>query len=141
MDDILKKMNIPKTLLKNYKNNWKIGPPQKFKDIYSFIYDDELTNKCDIAGVIDIYKVRNKVIAHPRSYGITSGANVPVGKGLTIDEKEINYGKLRLPTTLDHFKTEHAEIIYKEIKQFLSDYYDLVKPSFPKELSYYFNLP
>ena len=141
LDDIYKKMKAPKRLIENYQNNWKIDPPQKFEDVYSFIYDDELPTTCNIVGMRDIFKVRNKVIAHPRSYGITSGPNIPVGKGLTIDEKEINYGKLRLPNTLDHFKTEHAQIIYDEIKQFLANYYNLVKSSFPEYLSYYFNLP
>lgn len=139
IDHILKTMNNPKNINK-IKNSTNI--PKKIKEVYLFLCHDQLEAKCDINGIEDLfYCVRSQIFAHPRSYGITSGADVPVGKGLTIDEKEITYRKLRLPNTLDHFKTEHAEIIHKEIKQFLSNYYDLVKPSFPEYLSYYFNLP
>lgn len=139
IDHILKTMNNPK-MLNKLRNSTDI--PKKFKEVYLFICHDHLIARCDINGIEDLfYRVRSQIFAHPRSYGITSGANVPVGKGLTIDEKEINYGKLILPNTLDHFRTEHAQIIYDEIKQFLSNYYDLVKPSFPEYLSYYFYLP
>ena len=141
IEHFIKTMNKP-IILKKLKNDSNI--PKKFKAVYSFLSHDQLANICDIKGIEDLFRVRSQIFAHPKSYGITSGANVPVGKGLTIDGKEISYSKLiSLPNTLDHFKTEHAQIIYNEIKQFLSNYYNLVKPFLHdyEYLSYYFNLP
>jgi len=113
-------------LEKTDRRNDLSKPVRKYRAEYFKAYGNELP--INVNGVQDIFIIRNKIMAHPKER-TTVSSNDPA----MIDI--IGYLKFKdFPIFYPMFVTEHSEILFVEMKDFLNDYLVAMKDNIPEWL-------
>lgn len=99
-------------------------PIQKFRAVYRKLCQDNLP--LSIEGIEDIFKIRHKIFAHPQPLSVVAGTGIPRRQGR--DDRKINYTKfIGFPYNYSFFKTQHAEDVVNEVRNFVNAYCNLLK--------------
>ncbi len=121
-----------KELREKYKHRRLSFPLLKLIEAYYDLCKKELS--LDVDGIRDLFKIRNEIIAHPKSRSIVSGTGVKDGIGLTHEHEHIRYYKFKeFPNIYSEFGIMHAEKLFKETQAFLSQYHELVENKIPQQ--------
>jgi len=116
-------------------------PPSilKFRAIHHTLLNKEL--KLDTNGIEDIFHIRNNITLHPAGREVVKVA----GEGLGRLDRRIAYKKFKsFPSVYSHFTLSEADEIIREVYQFLTEFFRLIKDKisekqfdswYPKELA------
>ena len=116
LDDVDKRSELPESI-------------RRFRAVYNKLLNKELKDK-DFNGIRDIFTVRNKITAHPAGRSKMRTTE----NGWEREDKNIFYYKLgRLPKVYSHFYPEHADLVFIEVRDFLTKYINSIKHKLTEE--------
>ena len=104
-------------------------PVRRFRAVYNKCLNKELKDQ-DINGIIDIFTIRNRIMAHPQG----RSRLVTTDNGWERDDISITYLKLKdLPQVYSHFYPKHTHLIFTEVHDFLTNYITSLKDKLTDE--------
>lgn len=119
---------LVKKKLKDYDSQAGLSKPvQRFRAIHCELLGGKPTLKDeDINGIQDIFTIRNKIIAHPAGRAKLH-IDTDEDRRSRVD-RQVTYKKFKnFPLVYSHFTLKEADIILKEVKEFLTKFLNLVK--------------
>jgi hypothetical protein len=103
-------------------------PIRRLRAVYKQCSGNEMTLNTD--GIRDIFTIRNRIIAHPAGRAQVQIAGDQLGRL----DKHISFEKFKdFPVVYSRFTTEHADNLVKEVREFLTQFINLIATNISNE--------
>lgn len=112
---------------KKYREGKVPDPIYTFRAVHYLFYQTDLPLNID--GIQDIFTIRDKVIAHPAGFSKEKHSEVAPGRWQrSREDRTFSYLKFKdFPFLYSQFTPSHAVTIVQEVKEFLTNFHNLLK--------------